>query len=248
VALGVDARCSEIETLNAEQLALLEEIYVFCLDVDDSLPKHMEPRVLGARVVDACAQWRRRAVDILQSAATLESEKSLHDLSAAQVAGVEVNLEKKLEQALLDGHGEEDEDGGEEEGEEEEEEEEEGAGGTEEGNKSPAKLNEAELKEMEERSAALAAERERMAMERKKSKTENILLRVSSAMEMERKQSLEEAIAIAESPRIIQESIAFVQQQEKEEVSDKRETNQVEIDTFWFLKKERRQTGKSNCG
>lgn len=170
-----------------------------------------------------CASWRKRASDILQHAATLESERSLHDLSAAQVAGVESNLEKKLEQALLAGEGEEDEAeaeaeaGTEEEDEEGEEEQQQQGGDAAPAPAIPEKLSEAALQELEERSAALAAERARLAQERKDSKTENVLLRVSSAMEMERRQSLEEATAAADSPMVVEASIAFVNQQDKEE-------------------------------
>jgi hypothetical protein len=235
VAAGIDLRANEIEALNAERIALLEEIYVFCLDVDDSLPKVMEPRLLSNRVLECCSHWRKRATDLLHEAATLETERTLGELSEAQRAGVEGDLEKKLEQALLDHHGE-DEGEGEEEGEgDDEEEDEEGEDSSNNNNDgtttaSPLKMNEEKLKQMEDRSAALAAEREHMTQQRKKSKTENVLLRVSSAMEVERKAYLEAAISIAESPRIVEESMAFLKEQENKEDEEEKNLAKATVD------------------
>lgn len=240
VVTGIPARTAEIEALNKERLELLEDLYGFCLDVDDSLPKRMEPYLLGARVTECCSRWRQRAQEL-----AMESGGDGAALSDAQ----QTDLEKKLEQALLQeeheeggGEGEhehEHEDEGEEEEEPEEEEEEEAAAAAaavaETGTPAAVpsvvstpspKATLEELKEMEQRSEELAQERERWAQRRKESAAGSVLSRVSSALDEERKKSLEEAISIAESPRIVAASMAFLaekakDEEEEEEVEEK---------------------------
>jgi small GTP-binding protein len=207
VVTGIPARTAEIESLNKDHLELLEDLYGFCLDVDDTLSKRMDQHVLGARVVECCAKWRQRA----QELAAESVEGGAAGLSDAQ----QDDLEKKLERALLEDNGNEeggedgDDDGEEEEEAEEEEEEEEEDKESQVAPLSPRPTLE-ELQAMEQRSEALAEERERFSQRRKESAAGSILSRVSTALEMERKKSLEEATSVADSPRVVAESMAFL--------------------------------------
>ncbi len=225
VAAGIEARTVEIEALNKERLELLQELYEFCLDMDDSLPKRMDPYVLGGRVNECCKTWREKAAELTMAAHVVDNNSDT--LSDAQQA----DLEKKLEQAMLDDHedGEHDDN---DDGEEEEEAEEEAEEDAEKKihhaeiipvatlERSPSRASADELQEMEDRSAALREERAKWTQERKASAAGSVLSRVSTALNVERIKSLEEAITIAESPGMVAESMAFLAAKEAEEDED----------------------------
>jgi small GTP-binding protein len=208
VVTGIPARTAEIESLNKDHLELLEDLYGFCLDVDDTLSKRMDQHVLGARVVECCTKWRQRAEELARAE---NGEGGAAGLSDAQ----QDDLEKKLERALLEDNGNEEGDEDDGDGEEEEEEAEEEEEEEEEDKESQVappspKPTLEELQAMEQRSEALAEERERFSQRRKESAAGSILSRVSTALDMERKKSLEEATSVADSPRVVAESMAFL--------------------------------------
>ena len=183
VIYGLDTRIKEILTINKERVEILRDLWTLCVDQDDSLTNIMAEEALSSRIISSCEKWKQNAVLALN--AFDDSDGAYDEMSEGERHGVEVDLEKKLQQALLAGETEEEQD----------DDTEDDGGGDARDVPSEADAQESKedkekrLHEMEERGATIAAEREKQSKERqsKRSLEGNALDRASTSLDKEGK-------------------------------------------------------------